>query len=266
MTMEINSPVRSNQRRPRRQTRPFPPADVVSEAWQLFVDNFGFSIASFVVLVLMVGLIAALPSGLVHLAETMADQDNGAGSIVAQIFSFVLSLTAIFVITDLLSGYYVLQIKLARQQPVEWSDLFCGGRFVTRLLFTSILFTLIVAFGLVAFIIPGILMAIAFFPFAHVLVDEDLPWIECFRRAKRLTDGNWPSIIIVFFVSLIALIFGATACIVGLIAAIPFVNLLFAVTYDWMTCQVSFKSLQQEADSRAEHLTLLRAAVGRTPH
>lgn len=212
----------------------------------------------------MIGLIATVPSGLRYLGETMADQDNAVGSITAQIFSVALYLGAFYIITDLLSGYYVLQIKMAREQPVELSDLFCGGRFVVRLLVISILFALTVAFGLVACIIPGILIAVTYFPVAHVLVDEDVSWKECFQRAKQLTDGNWPSIIGLFLVSLVAIALGIASCLVGLIVAIPFVNLLFAVAYDWMTCQTPLSSLQHEAKSRSEHLKQLREATSRT--
>ena len=141
-------------------------------------------------------------------------------------------------------------------------DLFSGGRFVARLLFNSILFALVVAFGLTACVFPGILIATMFFPFAHVLVDEKLPGIGCFPRARQLTDGNWTSIILEFAVSLAALIVGTTACVVGLISAIPFVNPLFAVAYDWMTSQTPHKTLQEEAESRSAGPSILRAVIG----
>ena len=254
---------RRKRLRPRRTTRPFPPADVISEAWQLYVDQLGLSIGSFIAVLLMSVLIASVPYGPRYLAESMADQGNDLGSLLAFVVTTVLYLTAAFAIVDLYSGYLILQLKIVREQPVELTDLFPGGRFVSRLIISSILVGLAGAIGLTTCIVPGVLIAIVFSPYALALVDEDLPGIDCLWRAKQLTDGNWLSIVLVFLVSLAAAVMGTTACFVGLIAAIPFINLLFAVQYDWMTTQIPYKPLWQDAQQRIVWPSMLRAATRR---
>ena len=101
----------------------------------------------------------------------------------------------------------------------------------------SILFGLMIQLGIMACIVPGVFLLLMYFLYAHVLVDENPPGIECFSRAKELSNGNWGSIFIVFLMGCGCSMLGLMACYVGIIFVIPFIHLLWAVAYDRMTRQ-----------------------------
>ena len=239
------------RRSERREMRPFPPGEVISEAWRIFVDKMGLLIGSFLIMGLLSFVsifIAILPFGL---AETFADQGNQAGAIGAGSVGAVLLLISIAFISYLQAGYLKLQINVAREEPAELGDLFSGGRFWGRLIFAGILFGLMVTVGTLACIVPGILLALMFFPYAYVIVDKDRPGIESLRWSKGLTDGNWGSLFIVCLVASAATFAGFTACFVGSIFAVPFANFLYAVEYDRMTCQTPLKSIERMGEATA---------------
>lgn len=229
--------------RRRREMRPFPPGEVINESWRIFVDKLGFSVGSFLVVLLLSFVCMGIVFGMMTFAGALADQKNDAAAAVVMVVAIVLYIaTAIFLI-HVQIGYQIIQLKLAREQPAELGDLFTGGRFLGRMILSSIVFGFMYLLGFVACIVPGIIVMLMFFPYVLVLIDEDSPGIQCLWRAKELTDGNWGSIILVFLVSMGASIAGSMACYVGLLISIPFINLLFAMEYDRMSCQTPLNQI-----------------------
>ena len=86
-------------------------------------------------------------------------------------------------------------------------------------------------------LIPGIIVALIFWPFGYVLADEDLPGIDCLSRAKEITDGNWGAVALIFLAGIGINILGALALCVGLLFTIPLTTLMWAVAYCQMTGQ-----------------------------
>ncbi len=220
-----------------REMRPFSPGEIISEAWRIFADRMGLLIGSFLAMSIistMAFFVGGMPFTIANALFDQGKTQEGAVVAGVGVVTMIIAMGFLFYIQ---SGYLVMQVKTAREQPAEFGDLFAGGRFFLRLLLCSLLFGLMLNIGTVACIIPGLLLGIMFWPFAHVLVDEDQPGIASLNRAKELTDGNWGSIFIVLIFSLACMIAGFFACGLGLIVAIPFTQVLYAVTYDRMTCQ-----------------------------
>jgi len=220
-----------------REMRPFSPGEVISEAWRIFVDRMGLLIGAFLafsIVSTMAFFVGGMPFSI---ANALFDQGKTQEGIVVAGVGVITMIIAMGFLFYIQSGYLVMQVKTAREQPAEFGDLFAGGRFFLRLLLCSLLFGLMLNIGIMACIIPGLLLGIMFWPFAHVLVDEDQPGIASLSRAKELTDGNWGSIFIVMIFAVACMIAGFFACGFGLIVAIPFTQVLYAVTYDRMTCQ-----------------------------
>ena len=137
----------------------------------------GLLIGSFLAL----SIISTMPFSI---ANALFDQGKTSeGTVVASV-GVVTMIIAFGFLFYIQSGYLLMQVKTAREQPAEFGDLFAGGRFFLRLLLCTLLFGLIVNIGTMACIIPGLLLGIMFWPFAHVLVDEDQPGIASLSRAK----------------------------------------------------------------------------------
>ena len=226
-----------------REMRPFPAGEVISEAWRIFTERMGLLIGSYLAISIMT-LMALLAGWMPFvIASAFFDQGKTTEGIAAAGIGAVTLLLAIAFVFYIQSGYLLMHVKAAREQPVEFGDLFAGGRFFVRLLLSSLLFGLMVIIGMLACIIPGMLLALMFWPFAHVLTDEDRSAIESLNRAKELTDGNWGSMFIVLIFAFACLIAGYFACGLGLILAFPFTQVLYAVAYDRMTCQTPLNEL-----------------------
>ncbi len=233
-----------------REMRPFPPGEVISEAWRIFTDRMGLLIGSFLAVLFLTNLaviVGGMPFGI---AETLFDQGKnteGAAAVCVGVITTILATAFAFFLQ---SGYLIMHVKAAREQPTEFGDLLGGGRYFWRLLLCSLLFGILLSVGTLACVIPGLLLGIIFWPFAHALVDEDRPGITCLSRAKELTDGNWGSIIIVLIFAFVCVITGCfLTCGIGLIFAIPYTQVLYAVAYDRMTCQTPLNELNAGGNS-----------------
>ena len=242
-----------------REMRPFPPGEVISDAWRIFTDRMGLLIGAFLAATIITSMAIFagwMPFGF---ASVLFDQGNTTEAAVAACVGAVTMILAIGFSFYIQSGYLITHVKAAREQPVEFGDLFAGGRFFLRLFLCSLLFAVIVNIGVSACLIPGLLLGIMFWPFAHVLVDEDRPVIACLSHAKDLTDGNWGSIFIVLIFALACVIAGAFFCGIGVIFAIPFTQVLYAVAYDRMTCQTPHSELNSGGNSSLDSLTTRRS-------
>ena len=221
----------------RREMRPFPPGEVISDAWRIYTERMGLSILAFVVLFVLSivsNIILFIPLGI---SNEQLERGNTSGAITGFCVSAVLGVLMIAFFSYLQAGYLILQIKIAREEDASLGDLFSGGRFTFRMILNSVLFGLMCTLGYCACIIPGLLLALMFFFYGHVLVDDDLPGIQSLSRAKQLSDGNWGSLILIFIVGMVSIFAGFLACYIGAIFTIPYVNILWAVAYDRTTCQ-----------------------------
>ena len=228
-----------------REMRPFPPGEVISEAWRIFTEKMGILIGSMITMVFLVLIVLSSASIPAALGEFLYENGNEIGAMVAWGISILLYFAALYFCVYVQAGYMILQLKAAREQPIRLDDLFSGGRYVGRMFLSSILFGGLILLGSVAFVIPSLLLALVFWPYGHLLVDKNSPGIECLTRSKVLTDGNWGSLFLVFVIYWVSLFCGALLCNVGLIFTLPFANLLLAVAYDRMSCQTPLDSAGQ---------------------
>ena len=227
-----------SRRRVRRcEIRPFPPDEVIADAWRFFTQQAGLLILAFVVFSFLVMMAWTFCASLRVLAEALFNQGGWLPSAIAVVISLVcwLGLTALY--SWLEAGYLRLQLNVVREQPATLQDLFSGDPFLLRMLVVSAIFGLMISFGLSLCLIPGLFIALIFWPCCHVLVDEDLSVWRSLVRARELTDGNWGSLILIFMVAVAFAIAGVCTCGIGLMIALPFNNLLYVVTHDRMASQ-----------------------------
>jgi len=122
-------------------------------------------------------------------------------------------------------------LKAARGDKVEIKDMFAAFKNYLNAVFASLLVGVIVVFGLILLIVPGIIFAckLAFTP--YLVVDRKMDAIEAIKTSWRMTDGYaWN----VFFIGLLAIpigIAGLLALGVGIIVSVMWVGLAFASLY-----------------------------------
>lgn len=135
-------------------------------------------------------------------------------------------------------GHAQINLKLARQQPAQYTDLFNGGSRFLPVFGASILAGIALFAGALLCVVPAIVMALFCWPFYYLVVENRCSVMESFSLAARITEGNRATTFLVWLVSMGIGILGFLALCIGVIFALPLVYLLSATAYLMMSGQL----------------------------
>ena len=218
----------------------------ISKSWKTTTGSFGTIFLTWFVYILITSIVGGVLSGLgtaidgpsvaAPITEGMTPQDafihtlsqsqqTGVGSTIAsilnQLFTMFLGL-----------GLTLIGLNLLRGKDANVGQLFSqSGTKLLRLIGASFLYGLMVAVGLVFFIVPGIYLATRFMFYQTAIVDKDLGVIDSLKYSSELTRSNKWSIIGLSIINIFIVLAGAIALLVGLIWAIPVAWLTLLVAY-----------------------------------
>lgn len=184
-----------------------PIGELFSKSWQLFCANWKLQAgASAIVLLIYIG-IQAIPG-------------------LGQLIGFVL-------FGPLWSGLSLMSLNLVRQKPAAFSDAFAGfGPQFVSLALVGMVFKILVLIGLLLLILPGIYLAVAWsFPFL-LAIDRNLPFWTAMETSRKTVHPRWAWFFLLWVISILLMIAGGLAFVVGLILAMPLVNNAFAIVYN----------------------------------
>ena len=160
----------------------------------------------------------------------------------------------------LLAGQSRAFIKIARDQPATFGEVFQGGRYILTMIHATVCFVigLIVVFALgygvsaaglgilgsqsaggIVFMVTGFALTTAlglylmarWLMYFYVIVDRDAGGLESLLQSWQLTRNRVGTIILVFFLTFLVYLAGILALCVGIIFSAPLAVLMFAVTY-----------------------------------
>ena len=123
-------------------------------------------------------------------------------------------------------------LKASRNEPFEIKDMFAVfQRNYWNAVAANILVTVIVGFGIIMFIVPGIIFAIrlAFVP--YLVIDRQMEVTEALSKSWEMTKGYGGQIFLMSIIAFFVVIFGLIAVIVGVIISIMWIQLAFATMY-----------------------------------
>lgn len=90
-------------------------------------------------------------------------------------------------------GMIKIALAFVDGQKPKFNDLFAHSRYLLRYIGASLLYSLIVAVGLILLIIPGIYWALKYQFAVYLVVDRDMGILEALKRSGELTEGvKWP--------------------------------------------------------------------------
>jgi hypothetical protein len=128
-------------------------------------------------------------------------------------------------------GISYVNLKAARDEKFAVKDMFTVFDNYWNSVFANLLVAVIIGFGIVFFIIPGIVFAckLAFVP--YLIVDKKMDAVEAVKESWKMTGGySWviffTGFLVIFIVLLGLLFFG-----VGIIISIMWIKLAFAAIY-----------------------------------
>ena len=128
--------------------------------------------------------------------------------------------------------------KLARGQQATIGEMFAGTDCFFPVLGWSLLVAFILPFAFLAFVVPGVMLLLMFWPSYHLLVDGKCGVMESFSIANRITEGNKMTTFVVLLVMYGFAALGSMACLVGTIFVVPLISLLWSSAYLMMSGQI----------------------------
>ena len=135
-------------------------------------------------------------------------------------------------------GHARMSLAAARGQEPEIGMLFSGGKWFLPALGASILFGLAMFAGFIALIVGAIFVALYFWPYQYLIVDDKCGVLDSFGVAKSFAGINKGTSFLLWLVSIGIALLGLLALCIGLLFALPLVHVSFATAYLMMSGQL----------------------------
>jgi hypothetical protein len=141
-------------------------------------------------------------------------------NLLVQLFQVAITMAWIRVSLEIADGKRVQVPRLADL----WPDYFL-------FLITCVLTGIVVALGLIALIVPGVVLALTFSFAGFLVMDRSMNPIEAMRESARLTTGAKPDLFMLGLLLLALNVVGALALGVGLLVTVPMTFIAAAQVY-----------------------------------
>lgn len=208
------------------------PGDILKRTWTILKSQLGN-----VILALLVAWFAqfGIIRGIDFSIEVVAAATNSVT--ITTLFYICGSIVGWAASVWIQAGMIHFTLKIARGQETAIGDLFVGQRWIIPLFIAGLLLSIAITVGLFLLVIPGLIVALMFWPCQFLIVDRDLQPLESFSAAKTLTDGNKVSLFVLGVISFLIMLVAAIPLLLGWIVAVPYLTLMMAVTYLTMSGQ-----------------------------
>jgi len=207
--------------------------DAVRFGWDTMKNNISF----FILMIIILWLVAAIPSGLSSFSYRMS---LGAAAIYGLIFGIISFVVGMFVnMAQIKVG-----LRFSKGETADFPDLFNEYPRFWDFLLGSILYGLIVLGGLILLIIPGIYWGIKYYFYGYLIIDQGMGPVDAIKKSGELTDGVKWNFLVLWLALFGIYILGFLACCVGVIFAIPVI--IVAVAYVYRTLLVATMAPQAQ--------------------
>ena len=216
--------------------------EAFARAWEIFKVQWGMCVAA-TLIVQALGFVVGMALGLLPIV----------GPIVNTLFSVWLGI-----------GQAIFFLNVARGQQPQIEDLFTGWPRFWKILGASLLVGLIVVgitlvcvvpltmigfmvgrdaapffavLGGVIAVIPVMVVSLSLSQFYYLIIDRDFDIIESLKMSRSLMEGNKATLLLIYLTFIPITIVAVLPCFLGLLVAVPFFCLMYAVIYLLVTGQ-----------------------------
>lgn len=137
-------------------------------------------------------------------------------------------LFTIFVSPPLLSGFYFVANKHSRGEPVVYPDFFKGFSLYMPIFSIWLIGQIIVSLGIIAFVIPGIYLAVAYNFAVLMAIFGGFDFWNALEESRKLITVRWWKIGLLMLILLALNFLGAILFFFGLVVTLP---LSYYITY-----------------------------------
>jgi uncharacterized membrane protein len=143
-----------------------------------------------------------------------------------------------FVVTSFIgAGIMNFSLKVARGAPYAFGDLFGSINILAPVLLANLVTTIVVFFGLLLFIVPGVILALGLSMAIALIMDKNVGPIEAVTESWKLTDGHKANLFVYMIIAFGLFIAGTCACVIGLLLVLPILSIAHMYIYLRLTGQ-----------------------------
>ena len=199
-------------------------SDVIKEAWQktdgvkgtfwaaLIIAIIGIPVGIFVI-ILAISILLGMPASLI------------------QIIPYLVQIVLFIILLPFIVGIIMIAVRRSVELPVRFSIIFDYFGYTIPIVIAFLLTNLLVTIGLMALLIPGYYLLIAYFCTLPLIVEKNLgPW-KAMEASRKAVTHHWFKVFFTFlFMSLIVII-SAIPFGIGLIWTLPMIFNVQGILY-----------------------------------
>ncbi|RIE15774.1 DUF975 family protein [Candidatus Cryosericum septentrionale] len=153
---------------------------------------------------------------------------QGQGIVIAAV---VLGIMGYIVSAWIRMGIINGSVKAARGEDVTAGDFFLKWENVEWFILGTLLYGLIVSVGMVLLVVPGIIWALRYCMYGHYMVTQGAGPVEALQMSAAATDGHKGELFGLKLASMGVIILGTLCLGVGLVWAIPTVEIAWSAVF-----------------------------------
>lgn len=224
--------------------RAFEAGKAFRDGWKGFSRNAGTLVGFTVLAAIVLGLLQALVYGLVASGINNPDTLGGISVLLFGIALLQAIVSLVFSIALLDGG-----LQSVRGRTLEFSELFRKVAEVPNLIGLNLFGSLAVVLGLLAFVIPGIYLAVAYVFAGMALVDQPRSFVDALNLSRRLVTPHWFDVTLFLLAVSGVVLLGYLACLVGGFVSVPVGFCMVAAGYQQLLSLAGHVSASAEFDS-----------------
>jgi len=131
----------------------------------------------------------------------------------------------------LITGWTKITLRYADGEQASFSELFYQYHLFVKVTLSSILYFLIVFFGTILLIVPGIIWSMKYQFYIYFIIDKGVGPIEAFKMSANITKGYKWELFLFFLLWICVNLLGVMALGVGLLVTMPVTMIATAYIY-----------------------------------
>lgn len=196
--------------------------EVVRQAWEIVKQHW----VALIFGPLIGSILGAIPGQILQgIGRASNDRDT------IFLMTVLSALIGMFVQTFFTAGMIKLALTAARSGSPQISEVFSGGSAYLRLLGTSLLTGVVVGFGFILLIVPGIILAIGLAMAPYYAVDAEMGPVDAMKASWEAMNGHKVNFFLFLLMGIVLAILGLIACCVGVFAAQAVILVGTAIIY-----------------------------------
>jgi len=199
----------------------FSKKESIKIGWNIMKNNFWFFVGAYAFII----LISYFPVIVASIFEKIELPT------IFTVLFFIISLVFGLAQVVLSMGLIYISIKLVKGEKPVFKDLFKKANKIIDYIISSMIYSIIVTFGFILLIIPGIIFATRFQFYQYLIIDKNKGPIEALEISWKMTKGSVWNLFLLWLLFVLINIAGAIVLGIGLLATVPTTMIAMAWVY-----------------------------------